>query len=366
MKPRHNATLTHAPARRLHVDHREEIIERVYHDWDEALSHGDVEGLLALYASDAVLESPLVSHLLGKEKGICAGHDELRLLFEALRERKPPVRKHYRKDHFTDGRKLIWEYPRATPEGEQMDFVESMEINEDGLIQHHNVYWGWFGVGVLQRNEYHKKEETRGKAKQPHDERKAGKIAGYDYGEKKVAKSPVSLEELELLKQTVTLTDEDFRQLRLAGDVLEDQTEEIINTWRGVIGKTLHLARYFAGLDGKPDEHYQARTKERFKQWILDVCRRSYDQDWLNYQHEIGLRHTHLKKNQTDKASALPHIPLRYLIAFTAVINDTIKPFLAAKGAGAQAVEAMHRAWCKAVLLHVTLWSRPYVAESEW
>jgi hypothetical protein len=195
---------------------------------------------------------------------------------------------------------------------------------------------------------------------------KTTKIAGYTYGTKAVSKSPVSLEELERLKQTVTLSDTDVRHLRLAGDVLEDQAEEVINAWRGVIGKTPHLARYFTAPNGAPDENYKARAKERFKQWILDVCRRPYDQDWLDYQQEIGLRHTHLKKNQTDGASAPPQIPLRYVIAFTAVINDTIKPFLANKGHSPAEVETMYRAWCKAVLLHVTLWSRAYLAESDW
>ena len=76
--------------------------------------------------------------------------------------------------------------------------------------------------------------------------------------------------------------------------------------------------------------------------------------------------HTHLKKNKTDDANTPPHIPLRYLIAFTAVINETIKPFLANKGNSLEEVEAMHRAWCKAVLLQVALWSRAYVAESDW
>ncbi len=191
-------------------------------------------------------------------------------------------------------------------------------------------------------------------------------ISGYIYGAKDVGKSPVSLEDLQRLEQTVTMTEEDFRYLRLAGDVLEDQIEEVINTWRGVIGKTPHLAYYFMTPNGGADENYKARAKERFKQWILDVCRRPYDQDWLNYQHEIGQRHTHLKKNKTDEASAPPHIPLRYVIAFTAVINDTIRPFLAKKGNPLEEIEAMHRAWCKAVILHVTLWSRTYVAESDW
>jgi hypothetical protein len=76
-------------------------------------------------------------------------------------------------------------------------------------------------------------------------------------------------------------------------------------------------------------------------------------------------RHTHLKKNVTDHSNALPHIPLRYLIAFTAVINDRIRPFLLTGVTPAEA-DAMHSAWCKAVLLQVALWSRPYTAEADW
>jgi hypothetical protein len=42
----------------------------------------------------------------------------------------------------------MWEYPRATPDGDQMDFTEVMEL-ENGLIRRHRVYWGWFGVRTL-------------------------------------------------------------------------------------------------------------------------------------------------------------------------------------------------------------------------
>ena len=38
-----------------------------------------------------------------------------------------------------------------------MDFVEVMELNDDGLIQYHKVNWGWRGVIVLQKNEYRRK-----------------------------------------------------------------------------------------------------------------------------------------------------------------------------------------------------------------
>jgi hypothetical protein len=131
-------------------------VERMYFAWDDALSRNDAEGLLALYAKDAHFESPLVPHLLKRDNGVLRGHDEIRPLFELLAERKPPVRQYHRTGYFTDGKQLIWEYPRDAGKGEQMDFVEAMELNDEGLIQRHCVYWGWFGVRVLQRDEYYR------------------------------------------------------------------------------------------------------------------------------------------------------------------------------------------------------------------
>ena len=131
-------------------------IERIYVAWDDALSRNDAAALLALYGPDAVFESPLVPHLLGGDSGVLRGHNELKPLFDKLADRKPPIRRYYRTGYLTDGKRLIWEYPRATPDGEQMDFVEAMELNRDGLIQRHCVYWGWRGVRVLQRDEYHR------------------------------------------------------------------------------------------------------------------------------------------------------------------------------------------------------------------
>ena len=127
-----------------------------------------------------------------------------------------------------------------------------------------------------------------------------------------------------------------------------------------------HLAYYFKNEAGNTDEQYKAKVKERFKQWIMDLCCKPYDQDWLNYQHEIGLRHMSAKKNKTDNADAAPFIHMRYVIAFTAVVNDSIKPFMAKNGHSLGVIEKMHKAWCKAVLLHVTLWTRAYCNESEW
>ncbi len=131
-------------------------VESMYFAWDAALSANDPEALLQLYAQDAHLESPLVPHLLGTKTGVLHGREELRRLFDLLAVRKPPVRQYFRTGYLTDGKRLMWEYPREGANGDQMDFVEAMELNSDGLIQRHCVYWGWLGFGVLQRNEYHR------------------------------------------------------------------------------------------------------------------------------------------------------------------------------------------------------------------
>lgn len=135
-------------------------VERMYYEWDKALSDNDAQALLALYAPDAIFESPLVPHLLNTESGVLHGHEQLWPLFEKLADRKPPVRQYFRTGYLTDGKKLMWEYPRSAPKAEQMDFVEVMELNEAGLIQRHCVYWGWFGVQVLQKDAYHKEASS--------------------------------------------------------------------------------------------------------------------------------------------------------------------------------------------------------------
>ena len=191
-------------------------------------------------------------------------------------------------------------------------------------------------------------------------------IPGYTYGTDAVPRSPVSLQELELLKATLLLGDEDLAALRRSGAVLAPKVEEILDVWYGFVGANPHLLAAFSNAGGQPDQHYLAAVRRRFGQWILDTARASFDQAWLNYQHEIGLRHTRRKKNQTDGADAADHIPLRYVLALLVPITTTLKPFLAGDGVGAEEVEAMHQAWVKAVLLQVILWSHPYVRDGDF
>jgi hypothetical protein len=191
-------------------------------------------------------------------------------------------------------------------------------------------------------------------------------IAGYTYGTEEVAKSPLSIEDLELLKKAILFTEEDEKYLRMAGRVLADQIEDILDLWYGFVASHPHLVYYFTGQNGQPNADYLAAVRPRFGQWILDTCNRPYDQDWLNYQHEIGLRHHRTKKNKTDKVQSVPNISHRYLVAFIYPITVTIKPFLAKKGNSPDEVEKMHQAWFKSVVLQVALWSYPYVKEGDF
>lgn len=102
------------------------------------------------------MESPVIPHLMNMDRGVLEGHDELQSLFENVASRKPDVRQYYRTGYLTDGKKLMFEYPRSSPSGEQMDFVDVMELNDDGLIQRHRVYWGWLGLQVIEKDTYHR------------------------------------------------------------------------------------------------------------------------------------------------------------------------------------------------------------------
>jgi hypothetical protein len=188
-------------------------------------------------------------------------------------------------------------------------------------------------------------------------------IAGYRYGQ--VEGSPVSERDLDLLRASVLFTEEDERYLRMAGEVIADQVEDVLDVWYGFVGSHPHLVHYFSGLDGQPDAGYLEAVRARFGRWILDTCTRPYDRAWLDYAEEIALRHHRTKKNVTDGVDSVPLIPLRYLIAFVYPITATIRDFLARKGHGEQDVERMHQAWFKSVTLQVALWSRPYAGE-DW
>lgn len=190
-------------------------------------------------------------------------------------------------------------------------------------------------------------------------------IPGYTLGS--AARSPVTLAEFELMKKTALFGDDDLRALRQSHDVLQDQIEAILDVWYGFVGSQPHLLASFSHpASGQPQGEYLAAVRKRFGQWILDTARADYDQRWLDYQHQIGLRHHRTAKNRTDGAEAGAIVPFRDLFALIFPVTFTLKPFLAKKGHAAEQVEQMHAAWLKSCLLQLTLWSHPYVKDGDF
>lgn len=149
---------------------------------------------------------------------------------------------------------------------------------------------------------------------------------------------------------------------QLSHEVLKDQAEDLVHLWRGIIALHPHLSGYSKDLrNGEIDREYGARVAKRFVQWVLDTARAEYDEDWLDYQHEIGLRHHRTKKNCTDGAHTTAHIRGRDLIAFAAATVAPMRPYLEKGGHSAAVVDRMQQAWWKSMILQVTLWSQPYM-----
>jgi hypothetical protein len=140
----------------------------------------------------------------------------------------------------------------------------------------------------------------------------------------------------------------------------------MVDSWRAIIGAQPHLAKWFFGPDGKRDEQYAAKVKQRFVQWVVDASSRPHDQAWLDYQEEIGLRHTPEKKNRTDGAHTPSVIPLRYLLAFGTTMAITSRKFFTAAGITDPELRRLEDAWVRTIQLHTTLWTRPYTMEHLW
>lgn len=130
-----------------------EQIRHVFDEWHRAVKDQDAEGMAALYAHDGVLETPAVLALWSeREDAVVHGRDAIARFFAQsfqARSGEGVFEGWFRSGrYFSDGRLLIWEYPRETPKGDHTDIVESMDL-ENGLITHHRVYWGWVGFNKL-------------------------------------------------------------------------------------------------------------------------------------------------------------------------------------------------------------------------
>jgi steroid Delta-isomerase len=133
----------------------EEATRHIYEQRHETLVRRDIRGLMEPYAEDAILESPLI-HAAQQElgSGILRGKSAIGEFFAAASHSPSKgLGRRYRTGHFfANGRQLTWEYPRATPDGDQIDLVEVIDVS-GGLITRHRVYWGWVGFRMLSKKE---------------------------------------------------------------------------------------------------------------------------------------------------------------------------------------------------------------------
>jgi len=141
------------------TENDDDAARRIYKEWHEGFTARDLDRVMVLYAEDAAIETPAVLSMYpGAEEGILRGRQNIRELFERnFKALAGTFEGLYRSELFlSNGRYLLWEYPRLKPTGEQVDLIESMDIDE-GHIRYHRVYWGWRGMAALIRN-----RESRG------------------------------------------------------------------------------------------------------------------------------------------------------------------------------------------------------------
>ncbi len=113
--------------------------ERVISDMEAAFARNDVEGLVALFAQDATLESFLVSRVFNRNDGVARGRGEIREMVRTLMERRVPWGGH--EPPIIRGNTVAVEFRTATSNSEKFS-VDIIELR-DGKIQSLRAYAGW-------------------------------------------------------------------------------------------------------------------------------------------------------------------------------------------------------------------------------
>jgi hypothetical protein len=130
------------------------LMLHIFETWHDTVRKRDLKGTAALYAENAVLETPLALAVYPEQRtGLITGRTAILTFFEdSIRKFPSDLAQWYRTGvFFVNGRQLTWEYPRVAPAGDQVDLMEMMDIGADGMIANHRVYWGWNGVKLLAR-----------------------------------------------------------------------------------------------------------------------------------------------------------------------------------------------------------------------
>jgi len=91
------------------------------------------------------------------------------------------------------------------------------------------------------------------------------------------------------------------------------------------------LASFTGKRNGEPLGDYLAAVRKRFGPWILNTPNAEHDRSWLDYQHEIGLRHHRTKKKRADGAGSTAIVPFGNPFLPIFPVMFALKPSLAKK-----------------------------------
>lgn len=193
------------------------------------------------------------------------------------------------------------------------------------------------------------------------------KAAGYALGSGEIPDAPISLRELRAIEATATFDDADRERLRASLRLLEPHLDALVHDWMDFLLDHDHLNAVFRG--GSSDDEiigdYVDAVRLRLKAWAEDTAKARHDQDWLDYQIEIGRRLHRTKKNQTDRVDAAEVVPFRHLVPALVPFVTRLRTYLEQGDAPAEEVDRMLAAWTKSVTIQMSLWSRPYVGEED-
>src|SRR5262245_8037642 len=114
-------------------------VENVMRDIEAARSRNDLDGLVALFAPDATIESPLILRAFGRKEGVCRGRAEIRELGRELLKRGVPWGRHA--PPIIRGNMVAVEFMTASSDTETFS-VDIIEVR-DGKIQSLRAYMGW-------------------------------------------------------------------------------------------------------------------------------------------------------------------------------------------------------------------------------
>ncbi|MDT7892073.1 MAG: protoglobin domain-containing protein [Thermoproteota archaeon] len=193
------------------------------------------------------------------------------------------------------------------------------------------------------------------------------KIEGYIYGKPEVPKAPMTKEEFSLLLDSALWSKEDEENRKIIGEIIKENMKDILNAIVNYFGSRDYLLYYFKDKKGETTiTEYVNNTVDRLAQWLLDICFRPLDENFINYHYLIGLRHTYEQKGKADNVQTVPHIPMRYMVTCIYPITVVLKGFIAKKIEDPELVERLYNTWFKLQVITTALFLIPYTKQGWW